>query len=66
MTPAEWTYFKPLWITTIRVNSLLALNYTYQYLIEEVLNELLLEGSGGEETVEIGSEQLGDKVAALN
>jgi hypothetical protein len=29
---------------------------TYQDLIEKVLDELLLEGSGGEEAVEIGSE----------
>lgn len=30
--------------------------HTYQNLIEEVLDELLLKRSGGEETVEIGSE----------
>lgn len=36
---------------------------TYEYLVEEVLDKLLLEGSGGEETVKVGPEQLGDKVA---
>ena len=38
---------------------------THQNLIEEILDELLLERSGGEEAVKIGSEQLGDKVADL-
>ena len=28
----------------------------YQYLVEEVLDELLLKGSGGEEAMQIGSE----------
>lgn len=38
--------------------------HTYQNLIEEVLNELFLERSGSEQTVEIGSEQLCDEVAS--
>jgi hypothetical protein len=36
---------------------------TYQDLVQEVLNKLLLEGSRGEQTVEIGAQELGDKVA---
>lgn len=32
-------------------------------LIEEVLDELLFEGAGGEEAVEVGAEELGDEVA---
>lgn len=36
---------------------------TYQDLIEEVLDELLLQRSRGEEAVKIGSEQFGDEVA---
>ena len=35
----------------------------YQDLVEEVLDELLLEGSGGQETVQIGAKELGDEVA---
>jgi hypothetical protein len=35
---------------------------TYQNLIEEVLDELLLERSRGEQAVEISSEELCDKV----
>jgi hypothetical protein len=36
---------------------------TYQDLVEEVLDELLLQRSGCEQAVEIGSEQLGNEVA---
>jgi hypothetical protein len=36
---------------------------TYQNLVEEVLNELLLQRSRCEQAVEIGSEQLGDEIA---
>jgi hypothetical protein len=36
---------------------------THQNLVEEVLDELLLQRSGGKQAVEIGSEELGDKVA---
>jgi hypothetical protein len=56
MTPAEWTYFSPLCKSTISMTFNYAYIRTYQDLIEEVLDELLLEGSGGEEAVEIGSE----------
>lgn len=38
--------------------------HTYQNLVEEVLDELLLERSGCEEAVEICSEQLCDEVAS--
>lgn len=34
-----------------------------QNLVEEVLDELLLERPGGEETMEIGTQELGHKVA---
>ena len=33
-------------------------------LVQEVLDELLLEGARGEKPVEIGAEQFSDKVAA--
>jgi hypothetical protein len=33
-------------------------------LVKEVLNELLLEGSGGEQTVKIGSEEFSDEIAS--
>ncbi len=36
-----------------------------QNLVEEVLDELLLEGAGGEEAVEVGAEELSNKVAAM-
>jgi hypothetical protein len=36
---------------------------TYQNLVKEVLDELLLQRSGGKEAVKIGSEELGDEVA---
>lgn len=35
----------------------------HQYLVEEILDKLLLERSGGEKTVEIRSEEFSDKVA---
>lgn len=37
---------------------------THQNLVEEVLNELLLEGPRSEQAVKIGSEEFGDKVAS--
>lgn len=37
---------------------------TDQNLVQEVLNELLLQWTGGQETVEVSSEKLGDKVTA--
>lgn len=36
---------------------------TYQNLVQEVLDKLLLEGSRGEQTVEISAQELGDEVA---
>jgi hypothetical protein len=38
---------------------------TTEDLVQEVLDELLLERPGGEETVEVGTEELGDKVDVL-
>ena len=35
---------------------------THKDLIEKVLDELLLEGSGSQEAVEISPQKLGDKV----
>lgn len=35
---------------------------TYQNLVEKILDELLLQRPGGEQTVKIGSEQLSDEV----
>lgn len=35
---------------------------THQYLIEEVLDELLFEGPRGQEAVKVSSEEFGDKV----
>jgi hypothetical protein len=37
---------------------------THHDLVKEVLDKLLLQGSGGEQSVEIGTQELGDKVAA--
>lgn len=35
---------------------------THQNLVQEVLDKLLLQRSGGKQTMEIGSEELGDEV----
>jgi hypothetical protein len=35
----------------------------YQNLIKEVLNELLLKGPRGEKAMEVGTEELGNKIA---
>ena len=37
---------------------------TYEDLVEEVLDELLLEGARSEQSVQVGTEELGDKIAA--
>jgi hypothetical protein len=37
---------------------------TYEDLVEEVLDELLLQRARSQEAVEVGSEELGDEVAA--
>ena len=37
---------------------------THQDLVEEVLDELLLEGARSEQSMQVGSEELGDKIAA--
>ena len=37
---------------------------TYEDLVEEVLDELLLEGARSEQSMQVGSEELGDKIAA--
>lgn len=38
---------------------------TYQDLVQEVLDKLLLERSRGEQSVEISSQKFGDKVAVV-
>lgn len=38
---------------------------TTENLVEEILNELLLERSRSEQSVEVGTQQLGDKVNVL-
>jgi hypothetical protein len=47
-TPAEWTYFKPRYYGLGKMGRLGMANHD---LVEEVLDELLFEGSGCEETV---------------
>lgn len=39
---------------------------TSEDLIQEVLNELLLERSTGKQSMQIGTEELGDKVTVVN
>lgn len=38
--------------------------FTYEDLVEEVLDELLLERSRGQEAVEVGTQELSHEVAA--
>lgn len=40
-------------------------NESYEDLVEEVLDELLLERSGGKETVQVGPEEFSNKVSAM-
>jgi hypothetical protein len=60
-TPAEWTYFRPRFES--QPSTYIPGFATHQDLVEEVLDELLLQRSGGEQAVEISSEQLRDEVA---
>ena len=60
-TPAEWTYFKPRWPSQRK--SLGVNNATYQNLVKEVLNKLLLERSRSKQAMEISAEEFGDEVA---
>ena len=39
---------------------------TTEDLVQEVLDELLLQRAGREESVQVGSEQLGDEVAFIS
>ena len=36
----------------------------YQDLVEEILNELLFQRTGGEESMEVGSQEFRDEIAA--
>ena len=36
----------------------------YQNLVEEILNELLFQRSGSEESMEVGSQEFRDEIAA--
>ena len=38
------------------------MNVTHEYLVEEVLYELLLEWARGEQAVEIGTQEFGNEV----
>ena len=38
------------------------MNVTHEYLVEKVLYELLLERAGGEQAVEIGTQEFGNEV----
>jgi hypothetical protein len=49
-------------LSTLVGHSACCIFATYQNLVKEVLDELLLQRPGGEQTVEIGSEELGDEV----
>lgn len=40
------------------------MNVTHEYLVEEVLYELLFEWAGRKQTVEIGTKELGNEVTA--
>jgi hypothetical protein len=62
-TPAEWTYFSPRYLLSATTFGCGQVGLAYQDLVEEVLDELLLERSGGEEAVQVGAEQFGDKIA---
>ena len=61
-TPAEWTYFKPRCQESAGYRNRNPCA-TYQNLVKEILDELLLQRSGGKQAVKICSEQLGDEVA---
>lgn len=66
MTPAEWTYLRPRcgregcqrggW-------GIGGCRGTYQDLVEEVLDELLLQRPRGEQPVQVRAEQFGDEIA---
>lgn len=71
-TPAEWTYFRPRCCPhqicvscslPVDERGSLERRWTHQDLVEEILDELLLEGARGEEAVEVGAEQFGDEIA---
>lgn len=63
-TPAEWTYLSPRYrdwsVMPFRIKL-----PAYQDLIEEILNKLFLQGPRGQETVEVGAQKFGDKVAVV-
>ena len=60
-TPAECTYLSPRW-TEIRCERCEGEIETDQDLVEKVLNELLFEWSRSQETMKIGTEELGDEI----
>lgn len=63
-TPAEWTYFNPrCQLSENDLERRSAQLLTYEDLVEEVLDELLLERSRSQEAVEIGSQELSHEVA---
>lgn len=77
-TPAEWRYLRPrywtkvnkeileLWVPRgLERNKVIQpeIEWTYQDLVEEVLDELLVQGSRSQEAVQVRSKQFCDKVA---
>ena len=54
-TTLDWYQFHDFWDVFLPP-------FTYEDLVEEVLDELLLERSGLEEAVKVGSEEFGDEV----
>ncbi len=50
-TPAEWTYLRPRWWLLNVRGEVEGWRGAHQDLVEEILNELLLERSRGEEAV---------------
>lgn len=63
-TPAECTYFKPLWTTTEREGGAVD-KRTYKNLIQEILDELFFQRPGSQQSVQIGPQKFGDKVSVV-
>jgi hypothetical protein len=64
-TPAEWTYFRPRYKSISTAGYSCKSEHAYQDLVEEVLDELLLKRSRGEQAVQISTKEFGDEVAVF-
>jgi len=64
-TPAEWTYFRPRYKSVSTAGYSCKSEHAYQDLVEEVLDELLLKRSRGEQAVQISTKEFGDEVAVF-